>query len=182
MTSETNEPERTRKDPVASLAGQIRHLGNGERAELRRLDLTRSPTADGIIYGLLARAGVDFSQMRDDEMDAWRVTSLAAATMSGSAGGGGHSPGRRMGQSLYHAGYSEARLMQLAGSPSHDRLVRAVRLLSKKGGGPFDLRMVRSLADPDPQTREAAARELVRDYFTRSTRTTTPSTTEEKQP
>lgn len=173
MTSETNDPDRTRKDPVASLAGQIRHLGNGERAELRRLDLTRSPTADGIIYGLLARAGVEFQDIRDDEMDAWRVTSFAAAMMSGSAGQGAHAPGRRMGRTLYHAGYSEARLMQLAGGSSRDRLMRAIRFLSKKADGPFDLRTVRSLADPDPQVRETAARELVRDYFSRPARTTT---------
>jgi len=81
MSSETDQPEK-KKDPVASLAGQVRYLGNGERADLRRLDLTRSATADGTIYGMLARAGVDFSRMPDDEMDAWRVTALAAALMS----------------------------------------------------------------------------------------------------
>ena len=176
-TRETRDPEGKRKDPIASMAGQIRHLGNGERAKLRRLDLTASPMADGIIYGMLARAGIDFSRIRDDEMDAWRLAALAGALMSGSGGGAAHAPNRNMGRTLQRAGYSEARLMQLAGQPSRDRIIRAVRLLAKKGDGPYDLRTVHQLADPDPGTRTAATRTLVRDYFAGSGRVAATATT-----
>ena len=172
MSNDTDEPEK-KKDPVASLAGQIRYLGNGERADLRRLDLTRSPSSDGTIYGMLARAGVDFSRMPDDEMDAWRMTALAAALMSGSGGAAAHAPNRSMGYALQRAGYSEARLLQLAGQPSRERITRAVRLLSSKGDGPYDLRTVRQLADPDAQIRATATRMLIRDYYAAATRTTT---------
>jgi CRISPR system Cascade subunit CasB len=170
MTSETKTPEEGKKDPVASMAGQIRHLGNGERAALRRLDLTASPVADGVIYGMLARAGVDFSRMHDDEVDAWRVNAFAGALQSGSGGGSAHAPNRPMGRALQRAGYSEARLMQLAGQPSRERIMRAARLLGSKGDGPYDLRDLRRLSDPDPDIRAAATRDIVRDYFAAATR------------
>ena len=154
--------EKERKDPVASVAGQIKHLGTGPRAEIARLGLRPSAAADGTIYGMLARAGVDFQRMRDDEMEAWRVTAFAAAIMSGTRGGPAHGPGYGMGRALRDAGYSETRLVQLAGNPTRDRIMRAARLLAK--GRPYDMHGVRDLADPDPEVRAQAARRLVRDY------------------
>lgn len=173
MTSEAQIPEEGKKDPVASLAGQIKYLGNGDRAAIRRLDLTDSPSADGVIYGMLARAGVDISRMEDDEMNAWRITAFAGAQQSGSGGASAHSPGRSMGRALQRAGYSETRLMQLASQPSRERIMRAARLLSSKGNGPYDLRDLRRLADPDPGERAEAVRRLVRDYYAAATRTST---------
>jgi hypothetical protein len=151
-----------KKDPVASMAGQIRHLGNGPRAEIARLGLRPSASADGTIYGMLGRAGVDFQRMREDEMEAWRITAFAAAISSGSGGAAAHAPGQRMGRALRDAGFSETRLVQLAGNPTRDRIMRAARLLAK--GRPYDLWGIRNLADPDPETRAKAARVLVRDY------------------
>lgn len=153
-----------KKDPVASIAGQIRHLCNGRRSDIARLGLRASHSADGTIYAMLIKAGVDVGLLDEDEIDAWRVTAFAAAVMSGSGGGSAHQPGRGIGRALRDAGYSEMRLSQLAGNPTRDRIMRMARLLAKDR--PYDLHGIRDLADPDSAVRAAATRAMVRDYHT----------------
>lgn len=152
----------TGKDPVASISGQIRHLGNGDRSSLRRLDMNRSAQAEGVIIGLMARAGLPVSTMDQDEIDRWAVLIQSAALLS--ASGGGHSPDRPFGRALRKAGFSEARLVQMVGSPDPRRIIRAVRFLASQGGGPVDLRSIVTVLDPDQNVRTPTVRAIVRDY------------------
>lgn len=151
------------KDPTASLAGQVSHLGNGDRSLLRRMGTQGTPEGDGLVHGMLARAGVRPGGLHDDEFAMWRTTAIVAAIVSGSAGRPCHQPGRSLGRALGDAGVSRVRLTRAA-SGDHDAVVRLVRMADSKGRTPFDLSTVRDLLDPEPATRSRAARRLVIDH------------------
>lgn len=153
------------KDPVMSIAGQIRHMGNGERSTLRNMDLTRSAAADGLVIGLMMRAGLPVSTMSEAEMDGWS-TLVHAAALVGTSTRSGHSPDWPFGRALKRAGFSETRLVQTLAAPNPRRIIRAVRFVAAAGGGGFDLRTVREMLDPDQNVRSTAVRTVVRDYHT----------------
>ncbi len=158
--------ERTdAKDPVMSISGQIRHMGNGERSTLRNMDLTRSAAAEGLVIGTMMRAGLPVSTMQDAEMEAWSTLVHAAALLT-TPTRGGHSPEWPFGRALKRAGFSETRLVQTLATPNPRRIIRAVRFVASAGGGGFDLRTIRAMLDPDQNIRTNAIRTVVREYHT----------------
>ena len=81
------------RDPVASISGQIAHLPTGERAALRRMFLTNSAQAEGVVIGLLHRAAVPDAAWRSPAaFNRWRLLAHVAATLSGAAAANPHSP------------------------------------------------------------------------------------------
>ena len=73
--------EERAKDPVASIAGQVANLSTGDRAALRRIYLTRSQGAEGVVVGLLTRAGVTVSE-REEVFAPWRLLAHVAALLA----------------------------------------------------------------------------------------------------
>jgi len=164
--------DQGRKDPVASLAGQVAHLPNGDRAALRRIYLTRSVGADGVVQGLLHRAGVTPSD-RPEVFAPWRLLAHVAALLAGTGGQQPHAPGRRLGAALHAAGYSENRLLRLTaarGPALHDQIVRAGRMLAQGGQAPVNLWQVLDLAGRDPERAEAARIRIAQDYYAAAAR------------
>lgn len=159
-------PDRP-KDAMASLAGQVPHLSTGDRAALRRIYLTRSHAADGVVVGLLTRAGVTVSD-RPEVFAPWRLVAHVAALLSGTGGVQPHAPARRLGRALQQAGYSENRLLRLTaarGPALHDQIVRAARVLAQAGEVPVNLWTVLDLAGRDPDKAEEARIRIAQDYY-----------------
>lgn len=161
------EAEPGRKDPVASIAGQVPHLSTGDRARLRRIYLTRSRGADGVVVGLMMRAGVTPSD--DPRIFApWRLLAHVAALLSGTAGDQPHVPGRRLGAALYAVGYSENRLLRLTaarGDALHDQVIRAARMLAQAGERSVNLWSLFNLVGRDPDRAEQARIAIAQDYY-----------------
>lgn len=163
---ETDTPDRP-KDPVASIAGQVPHLSTGDRAALRRIYLTQSSKADGVVVGLLHRAGVTIPE-RSEAFAPWRLLAHVAALLSGTGGEQPHAPGRRLGTALHSAGYSENRLLRLTaarGPALHDQIVRAARMLAQAGERPVNLWTLLHLAGRDRDKAEDARIRIAQDYY-----------------
>lgn len=160
-----------RKDPLASLAGQIAYLPNGERAFLRRMYLAgnRPERAVGVVMGLLHRAGVPSAVWRNEKaFGRWCLLAHVAALLSGTAGLAPHAPGRRLGQALFTAGYSENRLLRLTaarGLALEDQVRCATRYLAQAGMVPVDLRTIYDLISDDSARAERARLDIARDYY-----------------
>lgn len=161
--------EAERKDPVASIAGQMPYLSTGDRARLRRIYLTRSLGADGVIVGLMIRAGVEPPRPEDQHLfDPWRVLAHVAALLSGTAGGQPHSPGRRLGAALQAAGFSENRLLRLTaarGDALRGQVIRAARMLAQAGERSVNLWSLFNLVGRDPDRAEQARIAIAQDYY-----------------
>jgi CRISPR type I-E-associated protein CasB/Cse2 len=160
-------PEAVQKDPVASIAGQVPHLSTGDRARLRRIYLTRSYEADGVVVGLLHRAGVPVSD-HAEAFAPWRLLAHVAALLSGTGGVQSHAPGRRLGTALHAAGYSENRLLRLTaarGPALHEQIIRAARMLAQAGQAPVNLWTLLHLAGRDRDKAEEARIRIAQDYY-----------------
>jgi CRISPR type I-E-associated protein CasB/Cse2 len=157
------------KDPVKSIAGQIANLSTGHRAQLRRLFLVgpHSIRADGVVAGLLHRAGVR-AEIGSAEAAAWRLIAHVAATLSGTAAEYPHAAGKRVGTALHAAGYSENRLLRLTaarGPALQDQIIRAARVLAQAGQRPVNLWTLLDLAGPWADRAEAARLRIAQDYY-----------------
>jgi hypothetical protein len=156
-----------RKDPVASIAGQLPHLSTADRATLRRLYLTGSREADGVVLGLMYHAALPTHL--PGAFDRWKLIAHVAATLSGTAARQPHSPANALGAALFRVGYSEARLMRLTtarGPALTDQIVRAARYLARSSDAvPVDLRPLSGLTSPDRATAERARLQIAREYF-----------------
>lgn len=160
-----------RKDPVASIAGQITVLSTGDRAMLRRLYLTqssssRSRQADGVVVGLLHRAGVTVPAHLAYEP--WRLLAHVAALLSGTGGQQPHAAAVRVGRALHAAGYSENRLLRLTavrGEALTHQIVLAARMLAQAGKSPINLWTILHLAGRDPDKAEEARVRIAQDYY-----------------
>lgn len=164
--------EERPKDAVASIAGQITRLSTGDRAALRRIYLTRSPAADGVVVGLLTHAGVTVSE-REEVFAPWRLLAHVAALLSGTAVDQPHAPGRRVGSALHEAGLSENRLSRLTaarGPALHDQIVVAARRLAQGGQAPVDLWTLHHLAGRDAKQAEQARIQIAKDYYAAAAR------------
>lgn len=158
------------KDPIASVAGQMTVLSTGDRARLRRIYLTRSYQADGVVAGLLHRAGVEVPE-REESFAPWRLVAHVAALLSGTAGVNPHAKGRRFGTALQAAGYSENRLLRLTavrGAALHEQIALAARRIAHADEGPIDLWTVLRFAGlraDQAQAAEEARIRIARDYY-----------------
>ena len=173
MTTEGADALETKpKDPIASIAGQIANLSTGDRAALRRIYLTKRHEADGVVIGLLYRAGVEISS-HADTFPAWRLLAHVAALLSGTAGDQPHAPGKRLGTALQAAGYSENRLLRLTaarGVALHGQIIRAARMLKQDGQVPVNLWSFFHLASLDRDKAEEARIRIAQDYYTAAAR------------
>ena len=162
-------PVPEKKDEVASVAGQVPRLPTGERAALRRMYLTESTLADGVVVGLLHRAGTDPAAWHGlRQFRRWRLLVHIAAVLSGTAAEAAHDPRSRLGRALHAAGYSENRLMRLTaakGPALEDQVRRAAQFLAKAGKGPVNLWSIHNLLDPREDVAEKARFEIARDYY-----------------
>jgi len=158
-----------RKDPVASIAGQVPHLSTGDRARLRRIYLTRSRGADGVVVGLMMRAGVEPPLPEKQHLfEPWRLLAHVAALLSGTGGEQPHAPGRRLGLALHAAGYSENRLLRLTaarGDGLRGQVIRAARMLAQAGERPVNLWSLFNLVGNDPDRAEQARIAIAQDYY-----------------
>ena len=161
----------TRPDAVASIGARIARLPTGSRAALRRLFLTRSNAAIGIVTGLLIEADVPPAAWRGEVGFArWELLAHVAAVLSGTGAVDPHRPGRAFapGRRLQEAGYSELRLLRLTsarGLALQDQIVRAVRVLAASGMVPVDLRTLHALTDSDAARADDARLQLARAYY-----------------
>lgn len=171
------------KDPVASIAGQVAKLSTGDRALLRRLYLveasnSRTFAGDGVVIGLLHRAGVkvplepailgplDAPPTPNPAYAAWRLLAHVAAVLSGTGGKEAHAPGGRVGSALFEAGVSPARMLRLTstrGAALHDQVRLVARRLAQTGR-PVNLWPVYHLIADDPAAAEQARIRIAQDY------------------
>lgn len=158
-----------RRDPVASISGQIAHMSTGSRAALRRMNPLKPGRAAGVVVGLLEKAGLPAADMEAEKFKRWALIAHVAAVLAGTGGANPHSRARPVGRALSAAGYSENRLMRLTaarGPALVDQVVRAARYLAAAGQAPVNLWTLRDLIDPDRA--EAARLRLARDYYAAS--------------
>ena len=162
------DPDR-KKDELTSLAGKVPHLPTGDQAALRRMMLTGSRGAEGVVIGLLRRAGVPEAGWRSDTAFArWKLIAHVAAVLSGTGRIAPHAPGKRLGRALFAAGYSENRLMRLTsarGPALTDQMIRAARFLAQAGEAPVDLRPLHDLLSPSSEVTARARLRIARDYY-----------------
>lgn len=160
-------PDDKPKDAVASIAAQIAKISTGDRAALRRIYLTKSHEADGVVIGLLHRAGVTMP-LSGETIAPWRLLAHVAALLSGTGGGHAHAPARRVGSALQAIGFSENRLLRLTaarGTALHGQIVRAARMLAQGGEASVNLWSLFHLAGPDPDRAEEARIRIAQDYY-----------------
>lgn len=159
-------PERN-KSPVDSIAGQIAFLSTGDRALLRRMYLTESHQADGVVIRLMHRAGLT-APSDPRNFAPWRLLVHCAALLSGTAGLYPHATGRPLGAAFQEIGLSENRLMRLTsarGKGLEAQIIRAVRMLAQKGQVPVNLRTLFALIGNDPEKAEDARIRIAKDYY-----------------
>lgn len=167
-----NRPEEQpaeEKDTVASVCAQVAHLPNGDRAALRRLFLTRSEAAVGVVTGLVLRAGVPHAEwLRPATFERWQLLAHVAAVLSGTAAIPPHHPGASLGRALHQAGTSDLRLMRLTSARSAalvDQIVRTARMLAAAGTVPVNLRTLHHLSHDVGEAAEAARLRIARDFY-----------------
>lgn len=165
------DPPETRPDAVAAIGARVARLSTGGRAALRRLFLTHSNAAIGVVTGLLIEAGVPEPAWRGDiQFARWQLLAHVAAVLSGTGAVDPHQPGRAFapGRRLQEAGYSELRLLRLTsarGPALQDQIVRAARVLAASGIVPVDLRTLHALTDPNAARADDARLQLARAYY-----------------
>ena len=168
----TDAPDDKPKDVIASIAAQIAKISTGDRAALRRLYLTESHEADGVVIGLLYRAGFTMP-LSAETIAPWRLLAHVAALLSGTGGGHAHAPARRVGSALQAIGFSENRLLRLTaarGVALHGQIVRAARMLAQRGEASINLWTFFHLAGRDPVRAEEARIRIAQDYYAAAAR------------
>lgn len=178
MASEAAEPLKPsgRETVMDRIAGAIGTLSNGDHAQLRRMFLPgKQGQADGVVIGLLHRAGVDLERVErtPGAFERWRLVVHVAALLSGTTRRKLHARDDRLGAALSAAGYSEARLLRLTstrGPALRDLLVRAARVLAQAGKSDIDLWAIYHLAAGDSERAEAARLRLAQSYYTAEAR------------
>jgi CRISPR system Cascade subunit CasB len=149
----TTDSAKIDADWMRSISGQMSHLSTGDRAALRRMELTRSPAADGVVIKLLMQAKVPVTHV--------------AAMLSGTGALPSHAESRSVGAALSEASYSENRVLRLLatrGEGLHDQVRRAARILAK-ARKPIDLWTVYHLVGDDEAKAEAARVRIAQDFY-----------------
>lgn len=153
-------------DWMTSISRQTHGLSSGDRAALRRMELTRSPGADAVAIKMLLRADVPELRVGDD----WtrlRLIGHFAGLLSGTAALYPHDERRGVGAALFEAGFSEKRLLRLLASRGEalgDQLALAVRILSRERLA-VNLWDLYHLLGNDPVKSDAARLRVARHYY-----------------
>ncbi len=156
---------------IATEKGRPDFLGTGGRAALRRIPLTRSREADGVVVKLLHRIQVPEAAI-EHGFARWRLMAHVAALLSGTGGKPAHDRQNRFGAALHEAGYSENRLLRLLGTRGEaltDQVHRAARMLATKGK-PVDLWPVYHLVGDDADRADAARVRIAQDFYSAEAR------------
>lgn len=153
-------------DWMTSISRQVKGMSSGDRAALRRMELTKSPAADAVAIKTLLRADVPQSRIKDD----WtrlRLIGHFAGLLSGTAALYSHDERRGVGAALFEAGFSEKRLLRLLASRGEalgDQLALAVRILSRERLA-VNLWDIYHLLGDDPVKSDAARLRMARHYY-----------------
>jgi len=168
----TDAPDDRPKDVVASIAAQIAKSRIGDRAALRRIYLTDSYRANGVVIRLLHHAGVTVF-LSQETIAPWRLLVHVAALLSGTGGGHAHSPARQVGSALQAISFSENRLLRLTaarGAALYDQIILAARMLAQRGEASVNLWTLFHLAGRDPAKAEEARIRIAQDYYAAAAR------------
>lgn len=142
-------------------------MSPGDRAALRRMEVTRVRSADGAVIKLLLAADIP-KHLQTRDFDRWRLIAHIAAMLSGTGKLRAHARGRKLGAILREADYSENRLLRLLsvrGAALDGQVRRAMRVIAQKGKQPIDLWTVYDLVGPNPDRAEAARIRIAQDYY-----------------
>lgn len=167
MTSEAPGTPEKPKDAMERLGFQISRLSTGDRARLRRMFLTRSPQAEGVVIGLLHSAGIQIPE-KPEAYSPWRLVAHVGALLSGTAGHNPHAGWSRLGEALGDADYSENRMMRLTsarGRQLEGQIIRAARMLVQKKVEAINLWTVFELAGGRVDSDEQARRTIAKHYY-----------------
>ncbi len=168
----TDAPDDKPKDAVASIAAQIAKSSTGDRAALRRIYLTESYQAHGVVIRLLHHAGVNIL-LSKEAIAPWRLLIHVAALLSGTGGGPAHAPTRQVGSALQAIRFSENRLLRLTaarGAALYDQIIFAARMLAQRGEASVNLWTLFQLAGRDPARAEEARIRIAQDYYAAAVR------------
>lgn len=154
---------------VWSVCSQLKRLSTGERAALRRMYLTDSAEADGIVEKMLRRAGVCLELSDIPSFEMWRLVVHAAAVIAGTQGRMPHAGKRPFGRALSVIGVkgtSINRLLTARGPALPDQVRRIAYLLARSGEAvPVNMMELRDLAHPDAGKADRARRSIARAYY-----------------
>ncbi|KQM59966.1 MULTISPECIES: type I-E CRISPR-associated protein Cse2/CasB [unclassified Sphingomonas] len=153
-------------DWMRAISRHVHGMSSGDRAALRRMELTKSPAADAVAIKTLLRAQVPESRIKDD----WtrlRLIGHFAGLLSGTAALYPHDEHRGVGAALFEANVSEKRLLRLLASRGEalgDQLALAVRILSRERK-PVNLWDIYHLLGDDPVKSDAARLRMARQFY-----------------
>lgn len=153
-------------DWMRAISRYVHGMSSGDRAALRRMELTKSPAADAVAVKTLLRAQVPEPKIRSD----WtrlRQIGHFAGLLSGTAALYPHDEARGVGSALFDAGFSEKRLLRLLASREEalgDQLALAVRILSRERK-PVNLWDIYHLLGGDPVKSDNARLRMARHYY-----------------
>ena len=153
-------------DWMTSISRYVHGMSSGDRAALRRMELTRSPAADAVAIKMLLRAKVPQSRI-DDDWTRLRLIGHFAGLLSGTAALYPHDERRGVGAALFETGFSEKRLLRLLASRGEaldDQLALAVRILSRDRVA-VNLWDIYHLLGGDPVKSDAARLRMARHYY-----------------
>jgi len=163
MQAETTDTPVSLAKLISRIAGTIAsdQFPTGERAALRRLQPDRPPSV--AFYRFFYRY-VEGHWSADRHIPTW-ITLLAGMALLYPRT---HQPGRRVGQALAEAHYSEARLERLLEAEDRTQevlLIRAVRFLAAKGEAIDWNDFAYLLFARNEDDREAQRRRIARDFY-----------------
>lgn len=154
------------KDWFVSISGQLKHTSAGDRARLRKMELGRAHSADGVIIRLLTNAEVD-QAIYERDYRRWQLLLHSAAMLAGTGALASHEKNRRLGSALHEANVSENRLLRLLAA--RDEMLRdQVRLMARILGRqrkPVNLSTLYHLIGDDAETAAAARIRIAQDYY-----------------
>ncbi len=153
-------------DWMRSISRQLHGMSSGDRAALRRMELTKSPAADAVAIKVLLGAKVPQSRIEQD-WTRMRLIGHFAGLLSGTAALYPHDEKRGVGGALFEAGVSEKRLLRLLASRGEalvDQLALAIRILSR-GRQPVNLWDIYHLLGGDPVKSDSARLRMARHYY-----------------
>jgi CRISPR system Cascade subunit CasB len=154
-------PSKSLESLIGTLATMManRVIGAGDLADLRRLDI---PAPDRpIFWRLLSGCIASDRTLSDAEESRWAMILSGMARLP-------HSRGRRLGETLAEADYSEGRLMKLLRTEGVNLapLVRRTCIFLASKGQEVDwVDFAQFILATDPEKREAIRRRIARNYY-----------------
>jgi hypothetical protein len=154
---------------VWSVCDQLKGLSTGERAALRRMYLTRSFEAEGVVEKIIRRAGVVLEYSNMQAFESWKLVVHSAALIAGTSARMAHASHRPFGRALSIVGLKASsvnRLLTARGSGLPDQVRHISYLLARDTDAiPVNMGELRDLVHPDPKIADNARRSIARAYY-----------------